>query len=1017
MTPQTIGRYEIKEQLGRGGMSTVYLAYDPRFKRQVAIKILPRELLLDDPQFRARFEREAETIAALEHPAIVPVYDFGEEDGQPYLVMRLMTGGSLSERIAEGPLPAPEVARILKRIGSALDRAHEGGVIHRDLKPGNILFDRYGEAFLADFGIARLSQGSGTLTGTGGMVGTPAYMSPEQIRGSQLDGRTDVYALGIIVFEMLTGKKPYDADTPAMMLVKQITEPMPRVLEVNPDLPPGLEYVITRATAKEAVDRFDKAGELAETLASAVSGTTFEMPPTISGAPPVAAMAVAAAAVTPPPEPLPAPSFFRRAPVWVWALAGAAILLLCGCGLLAAARAGSLQREGTARQTVTASIASATQTVSYAIVQSEATTETSAEAIIPAEATAAISEAVPTTETATMTETAPVTETAVSNPITPDNITQMAALQQLGRGTVYAAVLSPDGQRLALGSSLGTWIYDAHTLEPLQLLQGHDNRVSAVAWAPDGRQLASASWDGTIRLWDVATGEQLGMISTDGQLLSLAWSPDGTTLASTTWGSPIELWDPTTGQNVGELAGNEGSISRLAWSPDGTRLVASDETSEMATLRLWDMTAGVADTAAATAVLPLGIDGGIANFTWSADSSRFISSGYQDGTARVWGADGSEQLVLTAHEYGTYDAAWSPDGTQILTVGGDNDVRAWDATTGLQIDETTDLMSTAVRLIWLADTNQIIVFLADGTILQVDAATETIINQLREHTAAISDVTWSPDGSQLATANSDASVRLWDAGTGEQLAILEGHSYGVNAVSWSPDGTLLASGGGEGAVRLWDVAQQQQISEWYPTENGPSALAWDPSGSWLAIGDWGGHIWLWDAVNETLLTDWQAHDDSVTRVAWSPDGAELATSGRDALARIWEPTTGTMLGELTGHTDIVEAVAWSPDGSQLATGSHDRTLRIWDRASGEELWEQSHNDLVMSVAWSAAGYPVASAKYDGTVHLWDPATGVELHQLYDNVWTVYALAWSPDGARLASGGDDGTVVVWGVSGE
>ena len=207
MEPQKFGRYEIKAEIGRGGMATVYHAYDPRFEREVALKVLPREML-HDPQFRTRFEREAKTIAMLEHPAIVPVYDFGEEDGQPYFVMRYMTGGSLSDRMKHGPMTIQEVAHLFERLAPALDEAHAKGIIHRDLKPGNILFDQYGEPYISDFGIAKIAATQTNVTGSA-IVGTPAYMSPEQAQGEGIDGRSDIYGLGVILFEMLTGQQPY----------------------------------------------------------------------------------------------------------------------------------------------------------------------------------------------------------------------------------------------------------------------------------------------------------------------------------------------------------------------------------------------------------------------------------------------------------------------------------------------------------------------------------------------------------------------------------------------------------------------------------------------------------------------------------------------------------------------------------------------------------------------------------------------------------------------------------------
>jgi serine/threonine-protein kinase len=247
-------------------MATVFHAYDPRFERDVAIKVLPREFL-HDPQFRTRFDREAKTIASLEHPAIVPVYDFGEEEGQPFIVMRYMSGGDLSDRIAKGPMPVTEATQILTRLAPALDAAHAKGIIHRDLKPGNILFDQYGNAFLSDFGIARLSAaGTTTLTG-GAILGTPSYMSPEQIQGDrEIDGRSDIYALGIILFQMLTGNTPYKADTPARVMMMHLLEPVPNILKTKADLPPTLESVVKQAMAKEPTQRFSTAAELATAL-------------------------------------------------------------------------------------------------------------------------------------------------------------------------------------------------------------------------------------------------------------------------------------------------------------------------------------------------------------------------------------------------------------------------------------------------------------------------------------------------------------------------------------------------------------------------------------------------------------------------------------------------------------------------------------------------------------------------------------------------------------------------------
>ena len=271
MTQQKIGRYEIKSELGRGGMATVYKAYDPRFEREVAVKVLPRELL-HDPQFRVRFERDAKTIAALEHQAIVPVYDVGDDDGQPYFVMRCMTGGSLGDTIANGPIPLSTTARIMERLAPALDEAHFKGIVHRDLKPGNILLDRAGEPFISDFGIAKMTQSQNTSVTGNAIIGTPAYMSPEQAQGEQVDGRSDVYALGVIIYEMLVGAQPYQATTPMAVVVKHITDPIPHILDKSPSLPVAIEAVIEKAMAKNPADRFASAGELSAALSAVASG-------------------------------------------------------------------------------------------------------------------------------------------------------------------------------------------------------------------------------------------------------------------------------------------------------------------------------------------------------------------------------------------------------------------------------------------------------------------------------------------------------------------------------------------------------------------------------------------------------------------------------------------------------------------------------------------------------------------------------------------------------------------------
>jgi tRNA A-37 threonylcarbamoyl transferase component Bud32 len=266
---RTLGKYEIIELLGRGGMATVYKGYQKEIDRYVAIKVLPPHPG-QDPQFVERFHLEARTVARLQHPHILPVYDYGVEDDILYLVMAYVEGGTLSDRIDRGPMPLAEVEQLLRQVASALDYAHRHGVIHRDIKPDNILRDTEGHALLADFGIVKIVEGGTNLTGTGGLVGTPAYMAPEQGRGEPVSNSADIYSLGVVVYQMITGRQPYQAETPMQIVIKHMNEPVPSLSQTVEGVPAGLELVIQRVMAKLPAERYPSAVEFAEDFARTV---------------------------------------------------------------------------------------------------------------------------------------------------------------------------------------------------------------------------------------------------------------------------------------------------------------------------------------------------------------------------------------------------------------------------------------------------------------------------------------------------------------------------------------------------------------------------------------------------------------------------------------------------------------------------------------------------------------------------------------------------------------------------
>ena len=254
MARRQLGKYDVVIRLGRGGMAEVYKAYQASLDRHVAIKLL-HPFLADDPEFKERFEREARNVARLRHPHIVQVYDFDTdaESESYYMVMELIEGQTLKERLTklgDERLPLPEVLRIIREATEALSYAHARGMIHRDVKPANLMLDSDGRVVLTDFGIAKIVTGNQQLTASGGMVGTPAYMAPEQGLGEAGDERSDIYSLGVILFQLMTGRLPFDADSPLALILKHMNEDIPSPRQLNPDISPAIEEIIYKAMAK-----------------------------------------------------------------------------------------------------------------------------------------------------------------------------------------------------------------------------------------------------------------------------------------------------------------------------------------------------------------------------------------------------------------------------------------------------------------------------------------------------------------------------------------------------------------------------------------------------------------------------------------------------------------------------------------------------------------------------------------------------------------------------------------------
>ncbi|RPI78249.1 MAG: serine/threonine protein kinase, partial [Chloroflexi bacterium] len=499
MEPEQFGRYVIKGELGRGGMATVFHAYDPRFERDVAIKVLPHAFL-HDPQFRVRFDREAKTVALLEHPAIVPVYDFGEESEQPYIVMRYMSGGSLKERIEQGAVSTSEAAKIISRLAPALDVAHAKGIIHRDLKPGNILFDQYGNACLSDFGIARLAQSSSVATLTqGAILGTPAYMSPEQIHGDkEIDGRSDIYALGVILYEMLTGSQPYRADTPGKIMMMHVMEEVPHIRSKIADISPKVDEIIGKAMAKDPADRYLTAAEMSAALDGTmeqnvesirVAQAPSDFRTVVHQTPPILTPAPSEATVISPPQPAPPPVVHdsaARPRTSLWAVGIIIVLLLiggAGGGYLILGR-GSGEKNPTATVETVSIASNPTATIQPVVVTDE-----------PTQTTAPTKTSAPTKEATKAPSATPTIEQVIPPTSTSEpTATELPKLPVVGGADQIAFLNEND-----------IWIANVDGTNLVQLTKDKTEKTN-LNWTPDGQALTFISGK-CVKTAALSTGE------------------------------------------------------------------------------------------------------------------------------------------------------------------------------------------------------------------------------------------------------------------------------------------------------------------------------------------------------------------------------------------------------------------------------------------------------------------------------------------------------------------------------